>query len=149
MRELARRSQVVAMLRPLRAFAVENSAGVGCPDICTLAGWIEMKVAPLPARRESTLVVGLRPSQRAWLRAWRLGGGRATTLCVLGDREWVLSDGLWSAEFLDHVPLKEVVGHSVRHWLEKPSPEDLASAMVGWDHRRKPWVSEKVTEDRG
>lgn len=122
------------MLKPLRAFAVENSVSVGCPDICCLSGWIEMKVGAAP-RPGVVVRVGLRQTQRAWLRGWRMGGGRALTLCVLGE-SWLLSDGLWSADRLDHATIEEAIDNAVRYWEHKPSSDDLVRSLLSWDHRR-------------
>lgn len=93
------RSLVIKMLDPIGAFAVENSAGVGVPDICTVAGWIELKIASWPIRLETKISVDLRKTQVIWLRRWVAHGGKAWTLTDI-EGEWFLHKASWACDFL-------------------------------------------------
>lgn len=101
MKEKDFRKQIVQMLKPLRAFAVENDVHDGCPDVCCVAGWIELKVATSPVRSTTPVNIGLRPAQRVWLKMWRQHGGRAWTLMLLDNHYVMLHDGHWAAEYYD------------------------------------------------
>lgn len=129
------RKRVVQLLKPLRAFAVENAVGVdGVPDVCCLTGWIELKLANLPTRASTRVSVDLRPAQRVWLRNWREGGGRAFTLTVI-DQTWYLHDGAWSAKYLGEVPIADLIAYAIAIWPHGPSQEDFVSTLVNWKYR--------------
>lgn len=99
------RSAVIAALQPLLAFPVENTAAVGCPDVCCLVGWIELKIATRPARPGTRVAVVVRPSQRLWMRNWAAQGGscwwltRLRSSAAVGDL-WTLHSGLDGAAHL-------------------------------------------------
>jgi hypothetical protein len=126
---------VIEMLKPVGAFSVENMIGVGCPDVCTTLGWIELKVARRPVRPTSAVSVDLRPAQMLWLRKWRKLGGRAFTLTLLMPREgeegvtlWLLHDGAWAAEHLGSTAEGPLVLNSA---MTEPFPttEQLITAL--------------------
>lgn len=102
------RSKIVAVLKPLRAFAVENDVHDGTPDVCCLAGWIELKVATSPARPTTRVDVGLRPAQAVWLQGWRRQGGRAWGMILLDDTNVLLHDGMWASENYDRATLNDL-----------------------------------------
>lgn len=95
------RGKVVAALKPLRAFAVENLCDEGTPDIALTTGWIEVKRADAWPVREST-PLRLRhftPAQRVFLREWCRAGGRAWAYLAVGT-EAFLFNGTWAADHL-------------------------------------------------
>lgn len=103
------RSKIVSALKPLRAFAVENDVHDGTPDVCCLAGWLELKVSNTPSRVTTKVAVKRRPSQSVWLKGWRRQGGRAWGLILLDDTVVMLHDGLWAAEYYDFSTKQEMV----------------------------------------
>lgn len=101
--ENAYRSLIVAELKPLLAFPVENAASVGAPDICCVAGWIELKLAGRRVASFTGVVsVDVRPAQRLWMRSWRAAGGPGWYLTYV-MKTWMLHDGAWGAENLGRV----------------------------------------------
>ena len=114
------RAAVVAALSPLHAFAVENPALPGTPDIYTLAGWIETKWMREWPKRPSTRVKVKRfsPEQRAWLRRHAACGGRAWVLLAV-NREWLLLDGELAADRLDYTTRRELLGVASEVWQTK------------------------------
>lgn len=130
MTEAEVRSCVVSMLRPLSAFAVENAVHDGCPDVCCVAGWIELKLARWPTRHSSVVQVDLRPSQRVWLKRWRMLRGRAWTLTVVSDQDWLLHDGAWASDNLGNVVADVLRDKALAVWPSKPDSRDLINALV-------------------
>lgn len=94
------RGQLVKLLRPLGAFAVENGgAHPGTPDIAYVGGWIECKATEQwPARAETPVKLDhdLSQQQRIWLMKWHRAGGRAFVMLNI-DGEWLLFDGMVAA----------------------------------------------------
>lgn len=126
------RKRVVQMLQPLRAFAVENAVGIdGIPDVCCVAGWIELKLANKPMRETTKVSVDLRNAQRVWLRNWRKCGGRAWTLTVI-EQTWYLHDGLWSADYLGDTTLASLIQGACALWPHGPSQVDFVNTLVNW-----------------
>lgn len=137
MNEKRFRSLVVGLLRPVGAFPVENSSGEpGCPDVCTMLGWLELKVADRPARPTSYVKVGLRPAQALWLRRWRRLGGRVWTLTLLGDDLWLLHDGAWAADHLDCEPELTMISEAIMAREGAPSSEELIQHLMAPMHRK-------------
>lgn len=127
------RRRVVKLLRPLCAFAVENVVYDGCPDVCLVTGWLELKIAKLPKRPTTPVVVGLRDSQRAWLRRWRRHGGNAWTLCrveVDVGARWVLHDGEWGASYHDSSVWTEWIIAALGVWNDKPDQQDICRMLT-------------------
>lgn len=120
MREKDFRKKIVAMLRPLRAFSVENGVHDGCPDVCCVAGWLELKVARSPVYSTTPVNVGLRPAQAVWLKGWRYHGGRAWTLLLLDNYHVMLHDGIWAAKHFDIANSKEIMDAAIAHWTDDP-----------------------------
>lgn len=141
MTEARMRSKVIAMLRPLFAFPVENAVAQGAPDVCCVAGWVELKVASRPFEPSAVVDIDLRSSQRVWLRKWRTHGGRAFTLvrvcqtAVYADPQrnvpsvWYLHDGRWSAEHLGMVNEHLLHRSALKWWSGEPTSESLVEAL--------------------
>lgn len=106
MSEGSQRAKVVKALRSLHAVAIENTAGVGTPDINYVGGWIECKqLDNWPKRADSVVRLhhDLTVPQRIWLKRRRRAGGRAWVLLQVGRRDWLLFDGEVAADILGSV----------------------------------------------
>ena len=119
MSEHALRRKTILSLRPLAAFAVENSAYPGSPDVsCTLC-WIELKkVDRWPRGNWGKVKIELRPEQRMWLRRWCKAGGNAWVLIQV-DQEYYL---LHPTQVIDEDAL-----------TRKEIDERSAFYLLGWD----------------
>ena len=122
------RRKVLDLLAPIGAIPVENAAHDGCPDVVTVVGWIELKIAERPNRQTSIVQIDLRNSQRLWLRKWRQHGGRAWVLTKL-DETWLLHEGLWAAENLGHCAEGVLRDFAAGCWEKTPTFEQLAEAL--------------------
>jgi len=93
---------------------VENTAHVGCPDVCCLLGWIEIKLADRPARHDTRVTVVVRPAQRLWMRSWGGQRGSCWWLTRLTGQDqsdlWTLHDGAIGAEHLGHWTESQMLG---------------------------------------
>ncbi len=129
MTEKRMRRRVIEMLRPIGAFAVENSACDGTPDVCTVAGWLELKLASWPSRAGTRVSVDLRIAQGLWLRRWTRHGGRAWTLLRI-DEWWFLHDASWSCDHLGKVPEDELRARARRAWEGIPDGEEMIATLI-------------------
>src|SRR3990167_2086943 len=108
------RGEVIRVLSPIGAFAIENTAGDGAPDICTTLGWIELKIAYRPRNDLTRVSIDLRKSQRIWLKRWSRYGGKAWTLTKIETNGlWLLHEGAWAAEHLGNVAFPILVQESL------------------------------------
>lgn len=132
------RGMVVEMLQPIGAFAVENLACDGTPDVCTVAGWLELKVGMWPMRAGSRVCVDVRIAQGLWMRRWIRHGGRVWTLTLIdqshishprNDTAWLLHSAEWAHEHLGNVDEETLKGNAIA-WWKKPDGEQLISAML-------------------
>lgn len=125
------RKAVVELLRPIGAFAVENTSGVGTPDVATTLGWIELKqLAAWPARPSTNVVLDIHNGQRIWLNHWQSVGGRAWVLARVG-REILVWRGPWAAQNLDRQTRDVLLRHAVGHWTQGlPHADVLVQALV-------------------
>lgn len=124
------RRTVIDLLKPLNAFAVENTACDGCPDICTVAGWIELKTGKWPAREETRVPIKVREAQRIWMDRWTRHGGRAFTLTRIVEW-WFLHDAKWVINHLGNVPEVELRGFALKSWSSTPGQDELIGALIG------------------
>jgi len=127
------RGQLVKLLRPVGAFAVENGgAHPGTPDIACTAGWIECKATNnWPAREDTpvTLDHPLTPQQRIWLIKWDRVNGRAwVMLNISGD--WLLFRGIIAAEHLGKATKAELFALALRTWTRTPKTEELLKCIA-------------------
>lgn len=124
------RKKVVQLLKPICGAPIENIVGEGGdPDVYCVAGWLELKVAERPVRRETRVTVDVRPAQRLWLKRWRMSGGRAWTLTLL-EETWLLHEGHWAAECLGNVTEAELRKNAVAVWESAPDSNDLIRALT-------------------
>lgn len=102
MSERKMRKNVVDWLKPLDAFAVENPANPGTPDVNYIEGWIELKQLDAWPASDNTPVrlPHYTPQQRIRARKrWRKGGNVYWLLQVRND--WLLLEGHTAAELYD------------------------------------------------
>ena len=102
MSERKMRSNVCDWLRDLDAFAVENPANPGTPDVSYVDGWIELKqIDSWPASEATPVRIShYTPQQRIRARKrWKKGGNVFWMLQVRND--WLLLDGDVAAELYD------------------------------------------------
>lgn len=124
------RSKVVKLLEPICGTPLENIVGdPGDPDVYCVAGFLELKVAERPRMEETRVTVDVRPAQRLWLKRWRMSGGRAWTLTLLGDT-WLLHEGHWAAECLGEVNERSLRVNAVAVWEGAPTSSDLIKALT-------------------
>ena len=96
------RQHVVRVLHTLDAFAVENPAWPGTPDVNYQEGWIELKQATRwPARGGALKLDHFTKQQRYFLRSRWQNGGNIFLLLKVG-REWLLFDGDVAADHVGH-----------------------------------------------
>lgn len=101
MKESPRRAQLLDLLSPLHAVAIENTLEAGTPDVNCTAGWIEVKQLDDWPKRADTIVQPrhFKPEQRHWLIKRCQAGGRAWVLLCVGG-EWCLCWGAAAAKHL-------------------------------------------------
>lgn len=90
--EQGMRKRVVAALRPLHGFSVENVVHPGTPDVACTLGWLELKVAA-PRKRTGILTLEhLTAQQSSFLKRHCECGGMAALVVMVG-REWFFVHG--------------------------------------------------------
>lgn len=133
MSEAEFRRKVVRALAPLAAFPVENVVRDGVPDVALVTGWLELKVGRVPLR-SGPVRVGLRDSQRVWLRRWRMHGGHAWTLIELENsieqHVYLLHDAHDAVEMFDSATYEQLVQSSLARWLPRLEPDGLIAQLV-------------------
>lgn len=125
------RKQLVKLLRPLGAFAVENGgAHPGTPDIAYVGGWIECKATEQwPARADTPVKLDhdLSKQQRIWLMKWhRVNGVAFVMLNIAG--EWLLFQGMVAVGILggkEGGTRAELYEAALEFWCWTPSTEEL------------------------
>ncbi len=111
------RRNIVKLLTPLHAIAVENRVGAGTPDVEAMGAWIELKQLPSWPVRPTTIVsiVHFKPEQRLFLETrWERGGNAFLLLQV--KREWVLLDGDVAAKIVGHVTRATLIANARYYW---------------------------------
>ncbi len=96
------RKNVCEWLKDFDAFAVENPANPGTPDVSYVEGWIELKqLDEWPVREDTPVkIVHYTPQQKIRARKrWKRGGNVFWLLQVKND--WLLLDGDVAAELYD------------------------------------------------
>lgn len=121
---------------PLHLQRIENTAGVGTPDVnyCLAGreGWAELKAWERIRFTGRFTVPKFRAEQAAWLYARSSAGGRAYLVCRI-NRDVALFDGrLAPALFDKELHLDWAHGASIAHaWLKPPIDwKQLAHALM-------------------
>ncbi len=129
------RSQLVKLLRPLGAFAVENGgAHPGTPDIAYVGGWIECKATeqwPVRADTPVRLDHDLTKQQRIWLLRWHRVNGRAFVMLNI-DGKWLLFSGFVAVCILggkEAGTQQELYKHALAIWDRTPKTEELVPLL--------------------
>ena len=125
------RKQLVKLLRPLDAFAVENGGcHPGTPDINYRDGWIECKATEQwPARPDTPVRLDhdLTKQQRIWLIRRARVNGRAFVMLNI-DGEWLLFNGIVAATILGGKEggiRQELYDNALKVWDRTPKTEEL------------------------
>ena len=125
------RKQLVKLLRPLGAFAVENGGcHPGTPDIAYVGGWIECKATEQwPARPETPVQLDhdLSKQQRIWLIKWHCVNGRAFVMLNIAG-EWLLFRGIVATVILggkEAGTRRVLYKNALATWNRTPKTEEL------------------------
>jgi hypothetical protein len=111
------RRNVVGWLRKQDAFAVENPAWPGTPDVNYKEGWIELKWAKhWPARDGILSIDHFTKQQRFFLQnRWYYGGNVWLLLNVA--RDWMLFDGDVAAREVGYHDRESLAMFARSHWV--------------------------------
>lgn len=130
------RGQLVKLLRPLGAFAVENGGcHPGTPDIAYVGGWIECKATnQWPARADTPVKLDhdLTKQQRIFLMKWARAGGRALVMLNIAG-EWLLFDGMAAVGILggdEGGTRAQLYVFALATWTCTPKTEELLPLLV-------------------
>lgn len=129
MKESTLRRRVVQLLYPYSAFAVENPALPGTPDVCCTKGWIELKVLKKwPSRSAGGIVrvPHLTAVQRIWHHHWTSKGGRSFLLLMI-DTDILLIHGR-DLERVGHCTKSELLDLC---WAQWGSLKAMDTALAG------------------
>lgn len=125
MKEADDRRLVVNALKELHAFAVENPARAGTPDINYMEGWIEMKrLDRWPPPSEIIDIPHFTPQQRNFLEKRVRMGGHAWLLFRIRN-DWLLFRGDIAARRVGHVRQNELLAIASRVWSGRLNKAEL------------------------
>lgn len=127
------RRRLVAALKPLGGFAVENMVLPGTPDVACTAGWVECKWVPrwpvLPTT--NVPVPHFRPEQKVWLTLWAKRGGRAWLLLLAEkEQEWLLIEGGLAAIIVGRSTVVDLRKQSVAAWVGRSFDKEIAGCLL-------------------
>ena len=127
------RGQLVKLLRPLGAFAVENGGcHPGTPDIAYVGGWIECKATnQWPARADTPVKLDhdLTRQQRIWLMKWQRVNGRAFVMLNIAG-EWLLFEGLVAVAIIGNGTRDELYESALATWPRMPRTDELCPLLM-------------------
>ena len=123
------RGQLVSVMKPLHAFAVENGGAYpGTPDIAYIGGWIECKATDYWPARPGTIVQldhHLTEAQRVFIVRQAVRGGKSLVMLNI-QREWLLLEGMTAVKHLEVDATREMLYDlALGHWKRKPTFEQL------------------------
>lgn len=133
-REAGLRSDVLKLLAPLHAVAIESPIEPGTPDVNCTAGWIELKHLNVWPVRDTSIVIPrhFEPEQRLWLAKRCRHGGSAWLLLRVG-RAWCLVWGTSASEYLGISwtrPDLTAPAPDRLYWHSPPSSAELIKALT-------------------
>ena len=131
------RSKMVAALRSMHAFPVENPMFPGTPDIAFIGGWIECKrLEKWPKDYQAPVQVPhYTKQQRTFARVDEARGGRVLFLLKVGEFEWFLFDGTHAAQVIGHLTREEMIRNCLCYCGRFFDERKLVKAIkeyVGW-----------------
>ena len=131
MAESDMRKNLCNQLKKLDAFAVENPARPGTPDINFIGGWIECKWLRkwptrigTPVKLDHPLLTG----QKVWIRRRNRRNGRAWVMLQCG-REWLLFKGDVACDSLGTSTRAELYRHAYAHWTAGLDADELIAIL--------------------
>lgn len=125
------RKDVVKLLRPLHAVAVENAVSApGFPDVECVLGLLELKSVDRPKRDDSPVRVDhYSKGQRLWhrmrARAVQGNGGGFCLMLLKCDKWWFIIDALLAADHVGDATFAELQALAIQWWCGKPKAADL------------------------
>lgn len=131
MSESSMRTRVVKALKRLHAFAVENPAWPGTPDVNYREGWLELKELPEWPVREDTVVPlpHFTPQQRIFLTRRSHAGGQVYMLLKV-RQDWYLIEGAVAATIVGKTATrKDIENNSVRTWRGRAFDTEVAECL--------------------
>ena len=132
MNEGTMRGNLVKLLRPLGAYAVENGGcHPGTPDIATTLGPIECKATnQWPARPDTPVKLDhdMTQNQRIFMIKWYRVNGRGWVMLNIAG-EWLLFDGLVAAKELGYATRAELYEIALATWKQTPKTEELVRLL--------------------
>jgi len=127
------RQKLVALLKPLHAFAVENGGcHPGTPDINCSLGWIECKATNnWPARSCTPVRLDheITPQQRIWMHKRARVNGKAWVMLNIRG-EWMLFCGIIAAENVGKATREELYELAIRTWKRTPTTDELIECLT-------------------
>lgn len=120
------RQDVVKALKPLHAISIENSCGVGTPDVNYVHGWIELKAMPhWPAGATTPLrIPHYTNEQKIWAVKRARTGGRCDLLLKV-ETEWFCFEGDIAAQHLGKTHREGLISLATYYWPQTPTNEEL------------------------
>lgn len=129
--EMSMRQDVVKALKSLHAISIENSCGVGTPDVNYSGGWIELKAMPYwPVGEYTPLRIShYTNEQRIWAIKRTKSGGRCDLLLKVGT-EWFCFDGAIAARHLGKTHRERLISLAAYYWPRTPTNEELLQCFT-------------------
>ncbi len=124
------RGRVTKALRALDAFAVENPARPGTPDVNYAEGWIELKwLRKWPADEDAVVPFPHFTSQQRVFHLRRRQVGGASWVLVQCRREWLLFRGEDAALHLGKISRQQMLDLAHRSWANGLVQKELVECV--------------------
>lgn len=132
------RGKVVKALSPLDAVAIENSAGLGTPDVNYVEGWIELKwLRRWPARADTVVQIDhYKREQRIFALRRRRAGGNCWLLLQV-RQQWLLFDGVVAARLIGKATAKQLHDEAHKVWPRGLDKKELIECV---SQNQKPYI---------
>jgi len=118
MSESTMRGKIIKLLEPIGAFAVENPALPGTPDVNHYHGWIELKYIRSWPRKGHTIIRidHFTTQQKRFLKKRWIGNQDAFLLVQVARFEWCLFQGNNVKPIGKEWNREEFCRHAYKHW---------------------------------